>query len=195
MFDLVTAHDFYAMLVQDFDDYMAEPHSARRAVHCAIAAHHLCDWVWHDKVDCSPALRTQLSGRAWKQLIDDLRNDLNGVQPLVMKIRTAMCVRIANLLNRIEQHPNVVNTFVLFGHAYQRLIPDHACDVFFLHLVKPLLLDAVLSSLPYDFVSCSKALICDSTGAHRIAEEVFQHGFLPSTRDEVRANVVPKSRA
>ena len=47
MFDLVTAHDFYAMLVEDFDDFMAEPHSARRAVHCAITAYHLLDWVWH----------------------------------------------------------------------------------------------------------------------------------------------------
>ena len=26
MFDLVTAHDFYAMLVEDFDNFMAEPH-------------------------------------------------------------------------------------------------------------------------------------------------------------------------
>ena len=50
MFDLVTAHHFYAMLVEDFDDFMAEPHSARRAVHCAITAHHLLDWVWHDQI-------------------------------------------------------------------------------------------------------------------------------------------------
>ena len=31
MFDLITAHDFYTMLVQDFDDLMEEPHSAGRA--------------------------------------------------------------------------------------------------------------------------------------------------------------------
>jgi len=29
IFDLVTAHEFYAMQVEDFDDFMAEPHSAR----------------------------------------------------------------------------------------------------------------------------------------------------------------------
>jgi hypothetical protein len=32
MFDLVTAHDFYAMQVHDFDDYRVEPHSASHAV-------------------------------------------------------------------------------------------------------------------------------------------------------------------
>jgi hypothetical protein len=48
MFDLNTSHDFYAMLVDDFDDYMAEPHSARRALHCAITAYHLPEWVWSD---------------------------------------------------------------------------------------------------------------------------------------------------
>jgi hypothetical protein len=56
MFDLVTAHDFYAMLVQDFDEFMEEPASARRALHCAISAHHLTDLVWHDKIDASEAL-------------------------------------------------------------------------------------------------------------------------------------------
>jgi hypothetical protein len=69
MFDLVTAHDFYAMLVQDFDDYMVEPHSARRAVHCAITAHHLCDWVWHDKIHDSPELRTQLGTQSLKEFV------------------------------------------------------------------------------------------------------------------------------
>jgi len=29
------------MQVEDFDDFMAEPHSARKAVHCCITAHHL----------------------------------------------------------------------------------------------------------------------------------------------------------
>jgi hypothetical protein len=48
MFDLTNSRDFYAMLVEDFDDFMAEPHSARRAVHCAITAYHLHEWVWSD---------------------------------------------------------------------------------------------------------------------------------------------------
>ncbi|MHC2791215.1 hypothetical protein ACVINZ_000227 [Mesorhizobium jarvisii] len=46
MFDIVTATDFYTVLVQDFDDFMDEPHSARRALHCAITAFHLHEWVW-----------------------------------------------------------------------------------------------------------------------------------------------------
>ncbi len=41
MFDVQTAEDFYGVLVADFDDFMAEPHSARRALHCAITAYHL----------------------------------------------------------------------------------------------------------------------------------------------------------
>lgn len=60
MFDVVTAHDFYAMLVQDFDDFMEEPSSARLAIHCAISAHHLKDWVWHDKIDGNKELRQRL---------------------------------------------------------------------------------------------------------------------------------------
>jgi hypothetical protein len=48
MFDLTNSRDFYAILVEDFDDFMAEPHSARRAVHCAITAYHLHEWVWGD---------------------------------------------------------------------------------------------------------------------------------------------------
>lgn len=39
MFDNVTSCDFYAMLVEDFDAFMDEPHSARRALHCAITAY------------------------------------------------------------------------------------------------------------------------------------------------------------
>lgn len=70
MFDLVTAHDFYAMLVEDFDDFMAEPHSARRAVHCAITAHHLLDWVWHDQIAPSSELRAQLGVQSLKEFAD-----------------------------------------------------------------------------------------------------------------------------
>jgi hypothetical protein len=48
MFDIETSKDFYAALVSDFDDYMDEPHSARRALHCAMTAFHLHEWVWGD---------------------------------------------------------------------------------------------------------------------------------------------------
>jgi hypothetical protein len=48
MFDIKTADDFYAVLVADFDDFMDEPHSGRRALHCAITAYHLHEWIWGD---------------------------------------------------------------------------------------------------------------------------------------------------
>jgi hypothetical protein len=67
MFDLVTAHDFYAMLVEDFDDFMAEPHSARRAVHCAITAHHLLDWVWYDQIDSQAKFRKEFGVKCLKE--------------------------------------------------------------------------------------------------------------------------------
>lgn len=48
MFNLNSSQDFYAMLIEDFDDFMAEPTSVRRALHCAITAYHLHEWVWGD---------------------------------------------------------------------------------------------------------------------------------------------------
>ncbi len=46
MFNILTAKDFYAIVVQDFEDFVAEPSSARRAMHCAITSYHLHEWVW-----------------------------------------------------------------------------------------------------------------------------------------------------
>jgi hypothetical protein len=48
MFDITTSRDFYAKLVADFDDFMAEPDSGRLALNCAITAYHLYEWVWGD---------------------------------------------------------------------------------------------------------------------------------------------------
>ncbi|MBY0318302.1 MAG: hypothetical protein K2X72_06220 [Reyranella sp.] len=48
MFDITTSRDFYAKLVADFDDFMAQPDSARHALNCAISAYHLYEWVWGD---------------------------------------------------------------------------------------------------------------------------------------------------
>jgi len=36
IFDIRTHLDFYDMLVEDFDDFMREQHSARRAFHCIL---------------------------------------------------------------------------------------------------------------------------------------------------------------
>ena len=70
MFDLVTSHDFYAMLVADFDYYMAEPYSVRRAVHCAITASHLADWVWHDQIADKPELQSKLRVTTQKEFLE-----------------------------------------------------------------------------------------------------------------------------
>lgn len=67
MFDLRTSRDFYVMLVEDFDDFMAEPHSARRALHCAITAYHLHEWVWGDWLKSDSAVKQTLG-------IEDLKS-------------------------------------------------------------------------------------------------------------------------
>lgn len=59
MFDVSTARDFYAILVEDFDEYFAEAHSARRAMHCALTAYHLHEWVWAE-ISKSPDILTKL---------------------------------------------------------------------------------------------------------------------------------------
>lgn len=60
MFDPLSCRDFYAMLVEDFDDFMAAPHSARRAWHCAITAYHLHEWVWGDWLKRNQPMRDAL---------------------------------------------------------------------------------------------------------------------------------------
>jgi len=61
MFNIQTATEFYSMLIEDFDDFVAEPHSARRAMHCAITAYHLHEWVWGDWLAQDQAARDTLS--------------------------------------------------------------------------------------------------------------------------------------
>jgi hypothetical protein len=48
MFDISTSADFYEMLVEDFDELITKPDSARLALHCAISAYHLREWLWKD---------------------------------------------------------------------------------------------------------------------------------------------------
>lgn len=89
MFDILNARDFYAALVEDFDDFVAEPHSSRRALHCAITAYHLHEWVWGDWLAKDEAGRDTLgiSGRnrdlflkwidrhcVWFRSVQDLAN-------------------------------------------------------------------------------------------------------------------------
>ena len=60
MFDINNARDFYQKLLEDFDDYMQRPDSARHAMNCAITAHHMADWVWGDFVRGDASLKAKL---------------------------------------------------------------------------------------------------------------------------------------
>lgn len=63
MFDIINSCDFYQKLLEDFDDYMNRPDSARHAMNCAITAHHLADWVWGDFVKSDDQLKRTLGLR------------------------------------------------------------------------------------------------------------------------------------
>lgn len=63
MFDITNSNDFYATLVQDFDDFMQDQSSARLALHCAISAYHLHEWVWGDWLKEDYATRRALEVR------------------------------------------------------------------------------------------------------------------------------------
>jgi hypothetical protein len=60
MFDINNSRDFYRKLLEDFDDFMRQPDSARHAMNCAITAHHMADWVWGDFVKSDAALKAKL---------------------------------------------------------------------------------------------------------------------------------------
>ncbi len=60
IFDIQTHIEFYNMLVDDFDDWMREQHSTRRAFHCILEAYHLREWVWHDLVENNQTLKDAL---------------------------------------------------------------------------------------------------------------------------------------
>jgi hypothetical protein len=48
MFDLATCRDRFCALVEEYNEFMEEQHSARRAENCAIRASHLAECVWAD---------------------------------------------------------------------------------------------------------------------------------------------------
>ncbi len=60
VFDIQTHLEFYDMLVDDFDDFMREQYSARRAFHCVLEAYHLREWVWHDLVENNQTIKDDL---------------------------------------------------------------------------------------------------------------------------------------
>jgi hypothetical protein len=82
MFDVTTSRDFLAKVEADFDDFMKEPHSARLALNCAIAAFHLHGWVWGDW------LKTDFT--TWKRLgIRDKDSFLAWIDKTCVWFRTA----------------------------------------------------------------------------------------------------------
>jgi hypothetical protein len=58
LFNIVTAKDFYSLVVRDYDDYVSDMASARKAIHCAITAYHLHDWVWAEICKRNGLLKT-----------------------------------------------------------------------------------------------------------------------------------------
>lgn len=46
VFGIETPIQFYAKLVQEFDDAHDQPGSSRHAMNFAITAHHMTEWVW-----------------------------------------------------------------------------------------------------------------------------------------------------
>ena len=59
-FGIITANDFYGMLVDDFDEYVKSPRSSCLALHCATSTYHLYEWVWGDWLKKDPSVQKQL---------------------------------------------------------------------------------------------------------------------------------------
>lgn len=72
MFNINSSADYYAMLVEDFDDFMLDPSSARRAIHCTVTAHHLKDWLWHDWLKDDDEAKLKLGVSSKKSFYDFL---------------------------------------------------------------------------------------------------------------------------
>jgi hypothetical protein len=58
--DINNSIDFYAKLLAEFDDFIADQASARHAMNCAITAHHMYDWIWVDFLKADDVLRQRL---------------------------------------------------------------------------------------------------------------------------------------
>jgi hypothetical protein len=75
MFGISTVRDYYAMLVEDFDEFMAEPGSARRAIHCAMTAYHMYEWAWSDLVKENDRLKERIGAKKKKEFVQWIGND------------------------------------------------------------------------------------------------------------------------
>lgn len=74
-FAIENSEDFYRMLIADFDEFCDDETSSRLAIHCAITAYHMVDWVWGDWLKNDAKTRSALgidkSIDSFKQWIDD----------------------------------------------------------------------------------------------------------------------------
>jgi hypothetical protein len=73
MFDIKNSADYYAMLVDDFDEFTEQPQSSRRAIHCAITASHLGEWIWHDWLKDRVDVKAQLGVTTKKSFYEYLK--------------------------------------------------------------------------------------------------------------------------
>lgn len=60
MFDIKTARDFHAKLVDELDAHIEDPGSTRHAINCALTAFHMLDWIWVDFLEKDKALQAKL---------------------------------------------------------------------------------------------------------------------------------------
>jgi len=105
IFDIHTHLDFYNTLVDDFDDFMREQHSARRAFHCILEAYHLREWVWYDLVKNNQSVKDSLkvtSEKDFNSLVDRafpwfsyLKDLTNGSKHFEERARSFEAYRVA----------------------------------------------------------------------------------------------------
>lgn len=69
MFEIEGCRDFYRMLVADFDDFIDQSASGRRAIHCAISAFHLYEWVWGDLIKPDMQLQAALGVNSCREFL------------------------------------------------------------------------------------------------------------------------------
>ncbi|WP_420971616.1 hypothetical protein [Bradyrhizobium sp. B120] len=86
MFGIANPVQFYAKLVQEFDDFCENPSSARHAMNFVITAYHLHEWIWKDFLKNDAAKRKELGIakdiRAFRDWLDSRSIWYAQMQPL-----------------------------------------------------------------------------------------------------------------
>jgi hypothetical protein len=113
VFDVTTPEEFYVMLVEDFDEFMEEPHSTRRALHCAVLAYHLHEWIWGGWLKHDEELRAKFDVRdiggfvrwidahcVWFQFVQEIVNGTKHFRP-AKGFETARVVAVPFALDQL----------------------------------------------------------------------------------------------